>query len=301
MGEQDMSGLEQFEIDELMELLQGVATNYAKTYSDKDKGIEVLGTEVEFLIKLDEEVYMTGTIDLIYKLDGKIRFADHKTVASIQMYVDKAQMDRQISRYWWALEQVAAGVGLIKVAIEDVPEDAPEEEKYKYEKWDELLGKEIDGFDYNLIAKDFPKQPKELKPKKGQLVGALSQDKSQKTTYDLYIAKLDELGHDHGDYAEFLIMLQDKPDLFLNRLNVLRAKVELEASAMEFLYTAGDIRHVKHMIQSDPQMSEAVTYRNIGNQCFSMCNFTAICKTAIEGGNVSLTKNLAYRVKEENK
>jgi hypothetical protein len=290
INEQDMSGLEQFEIDELIELFKGVASNYNKTYGEMDKSFEVIGTEVEFLVKLDHEVYMTGTIDLIYKLDGKVRFADHKTVASLSMYEDKSQMDRQISRYWWALEQVAAGIGKVKDRTEG---------NDRWISFPDLEGQEIAGFDYNLIAKDFPKQPKVLKPKKGKLVGDLSQDKSQKTTYDLYLNKIQELGHDESDYTEFLEMLKDKPDPFLKRLDVQRLPVELEASAMEFLYTAEDIKDVKETLQSDPMFTERLTYRNIGNQCFTMCGFSAICKTAISGGNISLTKNLGYKPKEE--
>jgi hypothetical protein len=38
------------------------------------------------------------------KLMVKFRFMDHKTVSSISMYEEKAVMDRQISRYWWALK-----------------------------------------------------------------------------------------------------------------------------------------------------------------------------------------------------
>jgi hypothetical protein len=288
VAEQDMSGMEQFEIDDLFRLLHGVAVNYHERYGIDDKKFEILGTEVEFLVYLDGGIYMNGTIDLIYKLDGKVRFADHKTVASLTMYEDKSKMDRQISRYWWALQQISKGVGFVKNAATG-----------EFEPWQELLGLEIDGFDYNLIAKDFPKEPKQLKPKKGQSIGALSVDKSQKTTYDLYLRKIQQLGLEESDYTEMLEMLKAKQDLFLNRIDVLRTQTELEAAAMEFFYVSSDIQNVRMLLDKFPEQEEQMTYRNIGNKCTTMCSFTAICRTAIEGGNVSLTKNLAYRAKVE--
>jgi hypothetical protein len=225
-------------------------------------------------------------------VDGKIRFADHKTVSSIQMYIDKSQMDRQISRYWWALQKICEGAGLVKVS-----EDA--EGNPVWDKFDLLLGCEIDGFDYNLIAKDAPKEPKTLKLKKGQTVPELSKDKSQKTTYAWYLAKIEELGLDSGDYMDILNVLISKPDPFLNRLNVLRSQDELDAAIWEFVYTSEDILKVRKIIKEDPIKQDAVTYRNISTKCTSMCSFKALCQTEINGGNMSLTKNLGYKKREE--
>lgn len=285
MNEQDTSSMEQTELDEMTKLLKGVAENYDKKYYAEDSLRKVLATELEFLIKLEDGVYMTGTIDLVYAdEEGKIRFSDHKTVASITMYEEKAKMDRQISRYWWALKMIAAGVGRVKNA------------DGLWVPFEALKGREIDGFDYNLIIKDTPKEPKVLKS------GKLSTDKSQKTTYDKYYAKMVELGiTDGSEYQDMLDMLKAKPDQFLKRVNVLRSDVELEASAWEFLYTAGDIHDVRMTILNKPEVVEMLTYRNIGAQCEHMCQFKALCQTAIEGGNVALTKNLAYQKKEVKK
>lgn len=287
INKQNMSGMEQVEIDDLMTLMKGVNAYYDKTYKDSDSKFEVIATELEFIIRLDGDIYYTGTIDLVYGIDGKIRFMDHKTVSSISMYVEKADMDRQISRYWWALEMLAKGIGKVKNAKGEWVEFTP------------LLGKTIDGFDYNLIAKDFPKQPKVLKPKKGKIFGELSQDKSQKTTYDLYVDKIRELNLDPNDYNEMLTMLKDKPDIFVNRLNVTRTDEEKQSAIYEFLYTVKDMHDVKLVLSETPQLAEQITYRNIGSNCESMCQFKAICKTAITGGNVAMTKNLAYKKNEE--
>lgn len=294
LNEQDTKDMEQTDIDDMLSLMRGVAENYNKTYYHNDSKWKILGTEVEFIVKLEDDMYYTGTIDLVYEVDGKIRFADHKTVASLTVYEEKSKMDRQISRYWWALEAIAKGIGRVKTVVDD---------KEMWVRWEELIGKEIDGFDYNLIAKDFPKQPRMLKAKKGQSVGDLSQDKSQKTTYDMYLAKIKELNLDPNDYIDMLEMLKNKPDPFLKRVNVLRNASEKESAMWEFMYTAGDIHDVKMMI-SQPNVAahvvEASTYRNIGEHCSHMCSFRTLCQTTIEGGNVSMIMNLGYKKREEN-
>ena len=294
-NEQNTKDMDQVSIDETVALMKGVAEHYHNTYGETDKSFKILATELEFIVKLDEDLYMTGTIDLVYEVDGKIRFMDHKTVSSISMYEEKAVMDRQISRYWWALKMIAAGIGRIN---EPFIENG--EKKDNWVKWNQLADRTIDGFDYNLIAKDFPKPPKVLKPKKNQIIPELSQDKSQKTTYDLYLNKIHDLGHNEADYADFLSFLADKPNQFNKRVDVKRSDAELESAAWEFSYTAGDIHDVKLMIQNNPQSIEPLTYRNITNNCMHMCQFKSLCMTAIDGGNVNMVKNLGYKKREEN-
>jgi hypothetical protein len=282
INEQDTKDMDQVAIDDMMSLMRGVAEHYHNTYGETDKNFKVIETEMEFIVKLDEDLFMTGTIDLVYEVDGKIRFMDHKTVSSISMYEEKAVMDRQISRYWWALKMIAAGIGRVK-----------EKGTGLWRKHPDLLDKTIDGFDYNLIAKDFPKEPKVLKS------GKLSTDKSQKTTYSLYLAKLKELNNDVNEYVDFLSFLVEKPNQFNSRVDVKRSDAELESAAWEFSYTSGDIHDVKMMITENPQSIEPLTYRNITNNCMHMCQFKSICMTAIDNGNVNMVKNLGYKKREE--
>jgi hypothetical protein len=297
INEQDTKDMDQTDIDDMMSLMRGVAEHYHNTYGETDKDFNVIATELEFIIKLDDSLYMTGTIDLVYEVDGKIRFMDHKTVSSITMYEEKAVMDRQISRYWWALKMIAAGIGEVK-----------DKETGEWVQCEALKGKSIDGFDYNLIAKDFPKEPKVLKS------GKLSTDKSQKTTYNKYLKKLLEMGIDVPEdsfhkgyhiipsshpYYEILTYLAEKPDQFTKRVDVRRSDAELESSAWEFSYTAGDIHDIKLMIKNNPNTIEPLTYRNITNNCMHMCQFKSLCQTAIDGGNVNMVKNLGYKQREE--
>jgi hypothetical protein len=282
INEQDTKDMDQVAIDDMMNLMRGVAEHYHNTYGETDKNFKVIETEMEFLVKLDEDLFMTGTIDLVYEVDGKIRFMDHKTVASISMYEEKAVMDRQISRYWWALKMIAAGIGRVKDKENDV-----------WVTSQALKDKTIDGFDYNLIAKDFPKEPKVLKS------GKLSTDKSQKTTYEKYMDKIEELNLQFFDYDEILKYLKTKPNQFHSRVDVKRSDTELESAAWEFSYTSGDIHDVKMMITENPQSIEPLTYRNITNNCMHMCQFKSLCQTAIDGGNVDMVKNLGYKKREK--
>jgi hypothetical protein len=286
MNEQDMSGMKQVDIDEQITLFNGVKDNYLKTYFDKDRHWNVLATELEFIVMLEDGIYFTGTIDLVYELGGKIYFSDHKTVASLDMYEEKSKMDRQISRYWWALEMISQGIGRIK-------KKGTNGEKDMWVQWHEIAGKEIEGFTYNLIAKDFPREPKVLKN------GSLSKDKSQKTTYDKYNAKLKELNLPHQDYYDMLNVLRTKPDPFLRRVNVLRTQNELESSVWEFLYTVNDIHDVTMALLQNPERVDEITYRHIGTHCDHMCQFKAICQASIAGDNVQLVRNLAYKKNEE--
>jgi hypothetical protein len=287
MNEQDMSGMEQVDIDKMKILFKGVRDNYLNTYDERDSKWNVLATELEFMVMLEEGTYYTGTIDLVYEEDGKVKFIDHKCVASLGMYEDKAKMDRQISRYWWALKMIASGIGRIKKKA------TKEDEKDMWVKWDTLADKEIDGFVYNLISKDFPREPTVLKS------GKLSTDKSQKTTFDKYMAKIHELGEDPFNYSAMLDTLKNKQDPFLRRVNVIRTDNELESAMWEFMYTTNDIHDTLMTIMTYPHKTEEVTYRNIGSHCEHMCQFKAICQAAIAGDNVSLVKNLAYKKNEE--
>jgi hypothetical protein len=129
--------------------------------------------------------------------------------------------------------------------------------------------------------------------------GKLSTDKSQKTTLELFVKKIQELHLNGNDYNDFLSFLADKPDQFTKRVDVRRSDAELESSAWEFSYTAGDIHDIKLMIKNNPNTIEPLTYRNITNNCMHMCQFKSLCQTAIDGGNVNMVKNLGYKQREE--
>lgn len=242
--------MEQVEIDELIELARGICVNYIQHYGI-DLGWTVLAVEKQFSITFNDGTVYNGMIDLIVEDDdGHIWFIDHKTTISIDSYDKNSDMDRQISRYWWALEQ---------------------------------LGYNIHGFIYNIILKDVPVAPKILKS------GALSKDKSQKTTYDLYMKAIEDNNLKVSDYEDFLQQLKEYPKEFFRRLEVVRTDSEKLASISEMLDVAYDIQ--------DKQLNGR-WYRNITKDCHWDCPFKTLCQAEMDGSNADHIRNELFKTKE---
>jgi AAA+ ATPase superfamily predicted ATPase len=199
-------GIDHMAYEDMLTLVSKVCRNYTETYNH-DPNWTVLATEKQFSIPLDDGTNYIGTIDMIVEdEDGYVWFIDHKTTVAIDIFDKNSDMDRQISRYWWALEQ---------------------------------LDYNVHGFIYNIILKDFPQLPKLLKS------GQLSKDKSQKTTATMYrkailINKLNE-----ADYADFLQFLDEQPKEFFRRIKVERTQAEVLASIDEMEDVIEDIRNTK--------------------------------------------------------
>jgi hypothetical protein len=240
--ETDTSGMEQVVIDELYGLVFNVAENYFAQWAKDDNKMEVLATELEFAFPITKDKWYTGTIDLVVKDEhGQVWFYDHKTTTSIDLYEKRADMDRQISRYWWALQQ---------------------------------LGYDVAGFVYNIILKDVPRKPELLKK------GGLSQNKAQKTTYDLYLQAIQENGLDVNDYREMLDHLKAQGNRYFKRMKVTSLQPEIDASILELIEVAKD-------------MKDARIYRNITKDCSWDCQYQSICQSSLDGSNVQyLTEQL---------
>lgn len=198
----DVSGMEQPEVASIWNLFEIVSQQYLEKWWENDETWEILATEYHFEIELDGTVVFEGTIDLIFKDEkGRIWFADHKTTNSIDKYEKNAVMDRQISRYWWALTK---------------------------------LGMEPYGFIYNIILKDYPEKPKLLK------TGKLSTAKTQKTTLDLYLQAIEDCGLDVDNYQEYLQFLKENPREYFKRVVVKRTPMEAATAMHEFYWTVKD-------------------------------------------------------------
>jgi hypothetical protein len=196
-------GLDEMQLEDMLLLATGVAKHYINHYG-LDHNWTVRGVEVPFSVQLDDNTNYTGTIDLIVEdEDGHIWFVDHKTTTSIDIFDKNSDMNRQISRYWWALQQ---------------------------------LGYNVHGFIYNIILKDIPVEPKVLKS------GQLSKDKSQKTTAKMYCDAIESNGLNEADYADFLQFLEEQPKEFFRRLKVERTPAEVLASIDEMEDVIEDIR-----------------------------------------------------------
>jgi RecB family exonuclease len=133
--ETNTEGQDQLQLQEIYQLAFDVSQHYLKTWINTDRDHKTIATELEFLVVLDQEtgVVFTGTIDYIFAdAEGRIWFMDHKTTTSIDKYEKNSNMDRQISRYWWALKMITQGVGRVK-----------NKETGNWETFEPLLGKEI--------------------------------------------------------------------------------------------------------------------------------------------------------------
>ena len=247
--EADTSGMEQVALDELLDLAHDVARNYYKTWKDEDSKYEVLATELHFAIPLTNDLTYTGTIDLVVKDEyGQVWFFDHKTTDNASNYEKRADMDRQISRYWFALQK---------------------------------LGFDVAGFVYNIIVKDTPRKPELLKK------GGLSQNKAQKTTYELYLQAIHENGLNPSDYAEMLDHLKAQGNRFFKRMKVTRLQPEINASIDELITVAQD-------------MENARIYRNITKDCSWDCSYQSVCQASMDGSNADyLTKQLFIKENEQ--
>lgn len=200
----DSTALDETQVQDMLMLCTGIATNYVQHY-----GIEpnwtVIATEKSFSEYLGDCISYTGTIDmLVQDEDGKYWIVDHKTTTNLDIYDKNSDMDRQISRYWWAIER--------------------------------NLDIDIEGFIYNIILKELPVEPKILKS------GQLSKDKSQKTTAKLYRAAIEYHGLNEEDYADFLQYLEEQPKEFFRRIKVERCISEMRAAIDEMKLVIYDIQ-----------------------------------------------------------
>lgn len=243
-------GLEEMQFDEMVTLVENVCLNYSQHYANCDW--EVVAVEMPFRVHLEGRLYYTGTIDLLVKdKDGKYWLVDHKTTNSIDIYDKNSDMDRQISRYWWAIER--------------------------------FMDIKIEGFIYNIILKDYPVPPKQLKS------GALSKDKSQRTNLYLYLQAIKENNLNESDYEDFLTYLDEQPKEFFRRLKVERNISELRASIYELQDVIHDIKD-KHRNKR--------WYRNITKDCHWDCPFKTLCQAEMDGSNADHIRNELFNVKD---
>jgi hypothetical protein len=183
-----------------------------------------------------------GTFDRLVTDDhGRVFIADYKSCA--QFNTSKLDLDAQTSVYLWAYR--------------------------------ELFGVPAEGMVYVQLKKAVPEPPRRLKS------GALSVDKSQNTTWDLY---REALGDD-TDPARlaFLAWLRDQEDdsgdRFIRRDLVRRNEAQLNAVGPWLEYQARQIVS----LSADPITSPAL-YANFTYDC-GFCPFHAACVAMDDGSD----------------
>lgn len=314
--ETDTSRMEQVEVDELWNLADAVTENYVQMWKEADKKIQVIATEFTFAIPLAEGIAYTGTIDMIYlDSDGRLWFKDYKTTNTVDKYIKKAKMDRQISRYFWALNQLAEGNGYILTDVDKVSEE-DEELMVHYTTKDWVhVGDWIynnvgalpkpHGFIYDVVARKVPKVPEILKK------GGLSKNKAQDTTYGVYLKAL----HDNNlmdtetipgrsvvpeEYFEILDHLKSQEDeygnRFFKRIQVFRHSEELESAIQEFFAAAVEMVRLKEAIENGTyeKMEYDPIYRNITDDCSWDCPFEGLCVADMDGSYTDALLPLMY-------
>jgi hypothetical protein len=294
----DTSSMDQVELDKMWKMAYDVTDHYNKTYRSIDENMKVLATELTFAIPLDDEIVYTGTIDLVYEdEDGNIWFMDHKTTDSLVKYEKNAIMDRQISRYWWALQQLMQGEGyVLQKYTSDI--DGKEKEQWvsinTHMLWSKLgYGrKEVMGFKYNILLKQVPEAPELLKK------GGLSKNKSQNTTFELYLKAIEEHGLNRSDYEDFLKHLAENGKKYFSRITVNRLQPELESAMNEFWATAKDAQWVEDAVKNGAGWDPI--YRNITADCHWQCSFKDVCVAGMDGSNVNYLLNIAFNKEEVN-
>lgn len=250
--EEECTGMDEMEYKDILYLTLNICDHYIEHYK-MDKQWEVVDVEMPFKIHLEGTIWYTGTIDLLVKdQDGKHWLVDHKTTANLDIYDKNSDMDRQISRYWYAIER--------------------------------YLDIKIQGFIYNIILKDYPVPPKQLKS------GQLSKDKAQKTTAEMYRNEISNLGLNESDYTDFLQYLEENPKEFFRRIKVERNISEMRASISELTDVIFDIRD-KHR--------NGRWYRNITKDCHWDCPFKTLCVAEMDGSNADHIRNELFTVKED--
>lgn len=307
MDGEDLSDMNQEFIDELLQLFDDVSQNYMTEYHESDvRSIQTIATELRFAIPLyDDDILLEdssdgnflrngaldfayeGTIDLLYFQDGLLKFSDHKTVSSIDRYVNNAVLDRQISRYWWALTALGQGYGYVWQG--DEVGWVPVKQTQLYEV---IQNQSPSEFVYNIIGKSAPKPPKILKDK------SISKDKKQNTTLELYKKAIVENGLKFADYTDMLEMLEKQGNKFLRRVSVVRSMSECQAAIEDFAKVGREIMNLRLMLEYDPMDAEQHLFWNITWDTPTFNQYYPLIQAEVKDENINMVKVLLYETKE---
>lgn len=267
------------------ELINHLETTYSAYVNKWDKEDmlrrKIIGTEVNFRIQLTADFGYEGTIDNIFIEDDKLKIEDHKTVTSMEQYEKNSMLDRQISRYWWAVGYMCqTGKGEIRINEE---EWAPFAEVFP-----ELLGLRVEEFVYDLVSKNPPDAPKILKS------GKLSTDKQQRTTsaayWEAYLRSQEHVTYSEAErekIGETYDILEAQDIRFWRRIAVTRSTSEAQFAMKDFVEAVKDLRGCSYR------------YMNVTTDCPSMCNFFGLCQAKANGENESMAKTIMYMKRED--
>ena len=252
------SSIEQYE--ELAELSRQMVANYLRY--DAELPFQGKVEEIESTIRIkiphpDEEptmIILSGRIDLIISDDqGGLWIVDHKTSSSYTPGLPGLDVDEQLTGYMYLVWK-RTGI---------VPK----------------------GVIYNVLLKKAPSAPRLLKN------GDLSQDKSQATTYDLYMKEIAALGQDPFKYDSMLTYLKEKGwDGFFFREAAGRNLHELKSFEERVLVKAADIAR----IYLNP---DVWAYPSPSTYSCNYCQYLSACKSKEDGGDYKTILETRFTVR----
>lgn len=289
LEKEDTAGMDPLEYSDLFHLYQDMASHYEEYYAPDFVTMAPIATELQFAIPLydDNNTFdfaYTGTIDLVFLEDSKLKFMDHKTVASVDRYINNAVLDRQISRYWFALTALCQGEGFLWDSTLEKWVDVKDTSLYPILK--HYKGPEE--FIYNILRKDIPEQPKPLKK------GGFSKAKDQNTTYELYMKALREAGLikvvdgkevEPSEYQDILVHLENQGNKFMRRLKVYRNWNECTEAMNDFAKVSREMMKVREEIK---QGIDDHLYWNITYDTPSMNSYYPLIQAEIMGENTNM-------------
>lgn len=209
--------------------------------------------EVEFEVEIPgtfpNYIVYQGRIDMIVEDElGHYWIVDHKTAQQFQG-TDWLALDDQCSSYAWAIQK--------------------------------QLGLDVYGVIYNQIRKKAPKPPQILKS------GALSMNKQQDTTYDLFMQAINDGGYNKEAYEDFLSFLRANPKEFIRRPRV--------------TYTPKQLQLVERRIQDEAftMLNNPAIYPTPSPFNCNGCSFFRPCLAKQEGSDENLILEELYQIRKK--
>lgn len=184
---------------------------------------------------------VSGRIDLVLRSpSGGLCIVDHKTMGT-RPNLSGLDVDEQITAYAWAA-------------------------------W-RLFGEVPDKVVYNVLVKTFPQKPRSLAR------GGLSKDKTQSTTYSLYLQAIEEIKADPSDYADILDHLARTGwGNYFARVESSRNEAELRAFDRRAATKIRDIEAI--LARPDDE-----AYPSPSSFTCGFCPYLGACKAKDDGGD----------------
>lgn len=161
----------------------------------------------------DLPVYYQGKLDRVFRNEiGELFLDDTKTAGRFDEILPFLEFDEQLGSYAWALRE---------------------------------LGQPVKGIFYTQLHKSYPQLPELLKNGK-----ALSKNKSQNTTVELYLKAIQDYGFNPEAYADFLLHLTMNPNQSIRRTMVQRTDTELDNLGNQIALEAIDMLNNPHIYRN---------------------------------------------------